>query len=58
MRRQPGENVGRLSLPDLDGVTFDLGRLRGKRFMLSFSRFAACPFCNLRVHELTTRFGE
>jgi thioredoxin-dependent peroxiredoxin len=26
--------------------------------MLSFSRFAACPFCNLRVHELVTRFDE
>ncbi|MFP5504674.1 MAG: redoxin domain-containing protein [Gammaproteobacteria bacterium] len=58
MRRQPGENVGRLSLPDLDGAIFDLDRLRGRRFMLSFFRFAACPFCNLRVHELTTRFGE
>ena len=27
-------------------------------FMLSFFRFAACPFCNLRVHELVERFNE
>lgn len=26
--------------------------------MLSFFRFAACPFCNLRVHELVERFDE
>jgi len=26
--------------------------------MLSFLRFASCPFCNLRVHELVTRFEE
>jgi len=26
--------------------------------MLSFLRFAACPFCNLRVHELVSRFNE
>ena len=26
--------------------------------MLSFLRFASCPFCNLRVHELVKRFAE
>ena len=26
--------------------------------MLSFFRFASCPFCNLRMHELTTKFKE
>ena len=26
--------------------------------MLSFFRFASCPFCNLRMHELVTRFDE
>jgi len=25
---------------------------RGKRLLLSFYRFASCPFCNLRVHRL------
>ncbi len=32
--------------------------LNGKRYMISFFRFASCPFCNLRVHELVTRFHE
>lgn len=26
--------------------------------MLSFFRFASCPFCNLRVNELVRRFDE
>lgn len=26
--------------------------------MLSFFRFASCPFCNLRMRELVTRYGE
>lgn len=26
--------------------------------MISFFRFAACPFCNLRVHQLVNRFEE
>ena len=58
MRRQPGDAVGRLRLPALDGSTFDLEQLHGRRFMLSFFRFAACPFCNLRIHDLSQRFDE
>lgn len=40
-----------LGLVDLQGkpVAFDTGR----RTLLSFFRDAACPFCNVRVYELT-----
>lgn len=58
MRRQAGEHVGQLHLPTIDGAQFDVRQLRSQRFMLSFFRFAACPFCNLRVHELAERFAE
>jgi peroxiredoxin len=58
MRRTPGEKVTNVILPSLDGGLFKLDSLNGKRFMLSFLRFASCPFCNLRVHELATRFNE
>lgn len=58
MRKQSGDGVGTLRLPSIDGSTYDVEQLRGQRFMLSFFRFAACPFCNLRVHELVERFGE
>lgn len=58
MRRNPGEKTGNIILPTIDGRMFELNSLTGKRFMLSFLRFASCPFCNLRVHELVTRFNE
>lgn len=58
MRRKPGNQIGNLRLMAIDGSAFELDSLKGKRFMLAFFRFAACPFCNLRIHELVTRHGE
>jgi len=58
MRRAPGERVGNIRLPAMDGTAFELNSLKGRRFMLSFFRFAACPFCNLRMHELVQRHAE
>ncbi len=58
MRRTPGKKATRIKLPAIDGSTFDPDSLEGKPFMLSFFRFASCPFCNLRVHELANRFAE
>jgi len=58
MRRNSGEKIGDIQLPSFDGSGFRLEQIAGRRFMLSFFRFAACPFCNLRVHELVTRFDE
>lgn len=58
MKKKVGDQVGTLSLPSLDGTQFELSSLKGRPFMLSFFRFASCPFCNLRMHHLVTRFGE
>jgi peroxiredoxin Q/BCP len=58
VRLIPGEKAPRIELPSIDGSTFDTDSLGGKRFMLSFFRFASCPFCNLRVHELVKRFED
>jgi len=57
-RVAPGEQVRPVRLQGIDGAVFDLAVLSGQRYMLSFLRFASCPFCNLRVHELTQRFEE
>lgn len=57
-RLQPSDKVPPITLPAIDGSTFDLESMAGKRYMLSFFRFASCPFCNLRVHELVKRFDE
>jgi len=45
-------------LPAIDGTVFELEQMQGRRYMLSFFRFASCPFCNLRVHELVKRYSE
>ncbi|MFC1890661.1 peroxiredoxin-like family protein, partial [Thermodesulfobacteriota bacterium] len=37
---------------DLFDNPVSLEDYRGKRLMLSFYRYASCPLCNLRIHEL------
>lgn len=54
----PGDTAPGFVLPAIDGGTFDLASLAGRPYLLSFFRFASCPFCNLRVHELVQRFSE
>ena len=58
MKHQPGDTMTPFSLPAIDGSLFDLESLKGKRYLLSFYRYASCPFCNLRLHELVTRYQE
>ena len=58
MKRKSSDLVTTINLPSIDGTTFNSDELKGKRYLLSFFRFASCPFCNLRIHELVARFGE
>lgn len=37
----------------IDGKTFRLSDLKGRKIFLSFFRNGACALCNLRVHELS-----
>jgi thioredoxin-dependent peroxiredoxin len=39
----------------IDGKTFNLSDLKGKKIHLSFYRNGACALCNLRVHEISMR---
>jgi peroxiredoxin Q/BCP len=39
----------------VEGKTFNLSDLRGKKIFLAFYRNGACALCNLRVHELSLR---
>lgn len=41
---------------DVYGNPIRLSEFKGKKVILSFFRDAACPFCNLRVYELTQRY--
>ena len=58
MRLTPGSRIKNIQLPAIDGSTFDTQSIKGKPVMISFFRFASCPFCNLRVNELVRRFDE
>jgi len=58
MKHQSGDIMSPFSLPAIDGSLFDTNSLKGKRYLVSFYRFASCPFCNLRLHELMTRYQE
>jgi peroxiredoxin Q/BCP len=39
----------------INGETFHLSDLKGKKIFLAFYRNGACALCNLRVHELSVR---
>lgn len=51
-RHRVGDRAPRVQLPAIDGSTFDSASLAGRRHLVSFYRFATCPFCNLRVHAV------
>ena len=55
---QRGDAISELNLPAIDGSQFTIDQVVGKRYLLSFFRFASCPFCNLRVHQLVTKFPD
>ena len=58
MPYQIGDKIIELSLPAIDGIQFTLDHVQGKRYMICFMRFAACPFCQMRLHQLITRWQE
>jgi peroxiredoxin len=58
MRLQAGQPAPDFLRPDIGGISIRLGDYRGRYLLLSFYRYASCPFCNLRVHELLQRLSE
>lgn len=58
MKLQKGDPAIPFQLRAIDGSTFDSSNLKGKAYMLCFFRFATCPFCNMRMHELVKRYNE
>lgn len=41
---------------DFLGEPVSLAALRGRKVLLSFYRYASCPLCNLRMHQLVKAF--
>lgn len=54
MRLKTGVLAPPFSVDDINGnrITLPGGK---RRIMLSFYRYASCPFCNLRLHDLAKR---
>ena len=58
MRLNAPQTAPAFDLTDIYGKQVRLDDYRGKRVMLSFFRDAACPFCNLRVYELSHHYKD
>lgn len=58
MRVTTGQSVKNFTLPSLDGALWELDSLQGTPYLLAFFRFASCPFCNLRVHQLISYLDQ
>jgi peroxiredoxin len=53
-----GDAAPEITLPAIDGSTFDMSNVRGKKVILTFFRFSSCPLCNMRIRRITQRWNE
>lgn len=53
-----GSKAYTVVLPSVEGDIFSTDTLLGKPYLISFFRFATCPFCNLRINMLINRLNE
>lgn len=58
MQLTPGQKAIDFEWTDITGKTINLSDYRGKKILLSFFRFAQCPFCNLHLNALSKRYDE
>ena len=56
MKLQAGQQAIDFHVRDIHGTPINLANFSGKKLMISFYRYASCPLCNLRVHELIQHF--
>ncbi|TCV82313.1 peroxiredoxin-like family protein [Sulfurirhabdus autotrophica] len=56
MKHQEGQQAIDFQVKDIYGTPISLADYAGRKLMISFYRYASCPLCNLRVHELIQRF--
>ena len=57
-RLNVGDEAPIIHLMDTNGEMFDLEKLQGKQVLISFYRFATCPFCNMRIHNLVKNYEK
>ena len=58
MKLQPGTEAPDFTAEVWSGETVRLAEHRGRPVWLAFFRYASCPLCNLRVHDINERFAD
>ncbi len=58
MKISIADRLEEITLPDQNGNSFNLSQTLGKKVLLTFYRIAGCSFCNLRLNEISKKFGE
>ena len=58
MKLKKGDSISELTLPSVDGSTFNLESIQGKKAMISFYRYSSCPICHLRINEIISKKSE
>ncbi|PIN95017.1 alkyl hydroperoxide reductase [Candidatus Pacearchaeota archaeon CG10_big_fil_rev_8_21_14_0_10_30_48] len=53
-----GQLANEFEAEDIEGKAISLKKYRGRKVMVSFFRYVACPLCNLRMHELITHYKK
>lgn len=56
MRLKEKETAPYFCMQDMNEENFDLDVAREKPLLIAFFRYASCPLCNLRVHELIENY--
>lgn len=57
-RLVPGVLAPAFDVVDSHGRRIRSADYRGRRLLLAFHRFAACPYCNIRIHRLIAAHPE
>jgi peroxiredoxin len=58
MRLEPQQAAPPFSAHTVGGQDVSLEQFAGKPLLLKFHRYAACPMCNLHLHDFARRFPE
>jgi peroxiredoxin len=56
MRIQKGQPAKDFEVKDIFGNQFALSDFKDKKLLLAFFRYASCPLCNLRIHQLIQNY--
>lgn len=58
MKLKSGMKAPEIDFHDYNREPFSLDGLKGNRILLSFYRYAGCPFCQLRFMEISDRYED